>query len=301
MSYSAVQGQPIFVDLLAVADDTGWSIDGNTATHVSCNAGKLRFIRGGTTPGMIYTVTFQVLSISGGILTPVIGGTAGSNITTPGFYQITLTATTTDSWFYSDCDCAIADFYIVPQESIISQFQQNTIAFSELTDKWGAWYTKVPDIGGSLFENTYEFDRGVMYVSEHNSESRGNFFGVQYPATIFLTTNQQPSLAKTFNSINYQSNMLLVSPSLIATSLGQASTLEAVDFEQVQYNDGSIGYTSEGLYQAYFLRDMNIDLVNGDPLKGSWLSIGLQTASPSNVLNLFSSEIIYVHSYQNIR
>lgn len=304
MSFTAVQEQPIFVDLLAQANDNGWSFDGTQARHETCNAGNLYFIGQGIVPGVTYTINFQVLSISGGYLQGFIGGVGSAHITSPGQYKATFTAmggAAGDSYFYSDANCVLEFFSIQTVPVPISEYQQNTIAYNDRADKWGAFYTKVPDIGGFLFEKTFEYLQGNLYISEHGTDNRCNFFGDQFPATIIFTTNQQSTLAKTFIAINYQADALLVSPSLINTSLGQASELNASDFIAETYNDGSVIYTSDGLYQAYFLRDMTVDLINGDPLKGNWMKVGLQTASPSSVLNLFTTEIQYNHSYQNIR
>jgi hypothetical protein len=109
---------------------------------------------------------------------------------------------------------------------------------------------------------------------------------------------------KTFLSVNYQANQLLVTPSLgINTSTGQKSELINVDFEQQVLTDGAITvicYEVEGLYKGSFMREFP-DLVNGNPLKGNYLTMGLETTAPSGILVLFTTEVSYNHSYQNIR
>lgn len=308
MPFTAIQDTPIFVDLVQQAKTTGWSVDGSIATHESCNQGNISLTGYNLTIGATYTAVFEVIDITSGSLQLTLGSQPGTSITTPGFYSQQFTATGTDTHFFSNGNCSVELFSVQTQPTPISPFQQNTIAYSdknsqdeEGTDKWGSWYTKVPDIGCSLFENIYEFNYGQLYITEHNNDNRCNFFGVQYPATIQFTTNEQPTVVKTFTSINYQCNELLVSPSLISTSLGQSSELSPVDFQQQVFNNGDIGYTAEGVYKASFLRDSNIDLINGDFLKGNWMKVGLQTASPSGVMELFSTEIMYARSYSNTR
>lgn len=300
MSQTAIENQVITTNLLQVANDTGWTIDGVIATHSSCNAGTLHLTAYTITPGVTYTITYEVLSISGGSVQFTLGGNNGAAITTAGFVTQTIVAGSGDTYFFSNANCQITIFNLQINPVPITNYQQNTIAFSERTGKWGAWYTMVPDIGDSLFVRLYTFNQGRGYFHESNSNQRGNLFGIQYPATVIFSTNQQPTIAKTFIGINYQSNKLVVTPSAgIATSANQLSELIAQDFVQQQYNDGSVAYEVEGLYQTSFLRDMNVDIINGPQLKGNWLTIGLQ--SPSGVLNLFSTEILYVHSYQSIR
>lgn len=308
MGYSVLQNSPIFINLLDAANYTGWSVDGVIATHSSCQPGNMNLMGYLIVPCTSYSVTYQVISISGGEVQLTFGGIAGSVVTTPGYVTQTFTSATNSAFIYSNANCQIQLLAVQTNPLPISPAQQNTIAYSdhtggeEETDKWGSFYTKIPDIGGSLFENTYEFNQGQMYVAQHNSGNRCNFFGTQFPATIVFSTNQQPSISKTFLSVNYQCNELLVtSASGIATSLGQLSELIPTDFLQQEYTDGSQIFSVEGIYKASFMRDMKVDIINGDPLKGNWLTISLTTESPSAVLNLFSTEIAYNHSFANTR
>lgn len=303
MKYSAIENTPITINLLMVVNDTGWSVDGAIATHESCNAGNIYVLNYPLTTGQTYTYSWQVLSITSGFVQANLGSAQGSAKTTPGGV-ITETVIAAGSnpkfFFYSNGNCSIENFTISVVAAQTSPTQQNTISFSEKTKKWGSFYSYIPDNAFSLFTDTFSFYQGNVYLHEQGLLERCNFYGVQYPAQVSISTNEQPTISKTFLGINYQANQLLVSPS-IQTSTGQFSNLIAQDFVQVEYNDGSIGYTSEGLYKASFLRDMNVDLINGPELKGNWLTCNLITTSPSSPMNVFSSEINYVHSYQNIR
>jgi len=302
MGYTALQGQPIFVNLLQAAADTGWTVNGSIATHSTCNSGSISLLNYNVIPGQKYTVTFQVLSISSGYLQLVIGSVGGAQVTTSGFYTQQITASTTGVSFFSNANCQVELFNIQVVPPKVSTYQQNTIAFSEITDKWGSWYTFVPDIGRSLFENTYLFNQGIMYAALNGSDSRCNFFGQQFPSTIKFTTNQQPTISKTYLSVNYQANELLVtSPSGINTANGQVSELIPTDFVQQTYSNGAQTFQVEGIYKASFMRDMQVDIVNGDILQGRWATVELTTQSPSNELQLFTTEICYTHSYANTR
>lgn len=172
-------------------------------------------------------------------------------------------------------------------------------------NKWTSFYSFIPDSAFSLFTNTYSFFQGNAFLHEANTAFRCNFYGVQYPATIFISTNEQPSISKKFIELNYQANQLLITPpSGIVTQNGQVSELIPIDFQQEVLAD-SISpsifiYSVEGLFRAPFLRSFP-DIINGDTLIGNYMTIGLQTTSPSSILSLFTTEIKYVHSYQNIR
>jgi len=303
MSYSAVEDTPIEANLITQANNTGWSIAGDVASHESCNDGRLRLTGYTILAGVEYTVTYSVISISGGYVSLTLGGVEGAHVTTAGLVTETFIATTDGAYFYSNATCSISIFALQINPVPIDDYQQNTIAFSERTGKWGSWYTFVPDIGFSLNVDSYTYNQGVLYIHANNSPNRCEFYGVQFPATVIFTTNQQPSIAKTFISLNYQSNALMVTAPTggIVTSNGQVSELIATDFIQATYNNGRVQYDSEGLFNASFLRDMTVDIINGPQLIGNWCQVSLQTASASGVLNLYSTEIIYCHSYQNIR
>ena len=303
MSYTAIQGTPIFVDLVAQANDTGWSISDNIASHSSCNAGKLRLTGYTTVAGVQYTVTYRVDSISGGYVALTIGGVEGTHYTTTGLKTQVFTAISGTSYFYSNANCDIEIFTLQINPIPITNNQKNTIAFSERTGKWGSWYTFVPDIGMSLNVDSYTYQQGILYIHESGTGNRCNFYGTQFPATVVFTTNEQPSITKTYISLNYQADQLLITAPTggIKTANGQISDLVPSDFIQAEYNNGVKQYDSEGLYNASFMRDINTGIVNGDILQGNWCEIALQTSSPSTALNLYSTVITYQHSYQNIR
>ncbi len=303
MPYTAVENQPIFIDLTQLAISSGWTVNGTVAHHDSCVAGPIYIINYPIVAGQTYTYSWQVLDISSGYVQANLGTAQGAPQTVAGDV-ITETVTAAGSnpqmFFYSNGTCDIQQFTISQVAQQTSPTQQNTISFSEKTRKWGSFYSYIPDNAFSLFTDTFSFYHGNMYLHEQGQYERCNFYGIQYPSTIFISTNESPTLAKTFLAVNYQANQLLIAPS-IETSTGQNSVLFPGNFLQATYNNGDEVYSSEGLYKASFLRDMTVDLYNGAQLKGNWLTMALVTTSPSTPMNMFSSEINYVHSYQNIR
>lgn len=299
MSFTAIENNPITISLTQLALSSGWTVDGITATHDSCNSGNLYLLNFPLTIGQSYRYTYVIPSITSGYVQASLGTNTGGAYTTPQTVTETVVANGTQLFFFSNGNCSITNFSIESVQALTNPTQQNTISFSEDNKKW-RFYTYIPDSAFSLFTDTFSFYQGAAYFHQQGSPSRCNFYGVQYPATINISTNEQPTIAKTFLSLNYQCNQLLLSPSIF-TSIGQQSELFSGNFLQATYNDGTQVYSSEGLYKAAFLRDAREDLYVGSPLKGNWLTIELVTTSPSTPLNLFSTEITYNHSYQNIR
>lgn len=295
-SYSAIENNRIIVDLTQAALDSGWSVSGGIATHISCNDGDIYLLGYNLIIGQSYTYNVQAMISSGDLQ-----AMGGSQKTVGGLIQETIVATGTQFFFYANGNCTIQDFVIEAFAPVVSQYEQSTLAFSEKLNKWTSFYTKIPESAYSMYKKTYEWKEGNVYLVESGSNDRCLFFGVQYPATIWFSTNQQPTIAKTFMAVNYQASQLLITPaSGVYTSTGQYSELIAQDFLQDTLGNGYQIYAVEGLYQGYYLREIP-DMINGSQLKGSYLEMGLQTTSPSSILTLFSTEVNYVHSYQSIR
>lgn len=302
MPYEVIELNELEVNLTDQARTTGWTIDGTIATHEVCNAGSIYLTGGTITSGQSYQVTYRILSISSGGLQPFLGTAAGTNRTVAGFYTETITATgvSPEFRFYSDADCQIEVFNIKNTFQSTDLKQQNTIVWSEKNNKWPSFYTQNPDCAFSMFINLYSFKAGRTYIHRQNSVSRNNFFGTQYKSIIKLASNAQPTVTKTFETIEYKCNQLLITTENgITTSLGQISDLIDTDFVQFALDDGVDlveVYDLEGNYSAGFLRDKNEDINNGSVLKGNYATIELTTVEDT-VLRLFIAEINSVQSY----
>lgn len=308
MSFSAVQNVPITVDLIQAAKDNGWSVDGATAFHTSCQSGFISLLTYPIVIGRSYEISYSVPVITSGVVQSYIGTQAGIARTTPGLYVETIIAAGANAElrFFSDGNCELQAFNI--RDTVINTDirQRNSICYSVRAQKWSDFRTIEPDYGFSLFTKSFTLFNGDLFGQVNQNSNRNNFYGVQYLSIIRFTTNEQPTITKRYNSLNYQSNQLLTSPSRgINTSNGQVSELIDVDFLQQTLNDGINpivnDYQIEGLYQANFLRDLTFDLINGPQLIGNYMTVELQTTAPSGALKLFTTEIIYVHSFQGVR
>lgn len=300
--FTAVQDTPIIISLVDLAKSSGWVIDGAIASHSSCNDGNLYVIDYPLVIGQSYRLTYAVLTYSSGYVQSFLGTNGGIQASSVQFVDETIVANGTQFYFFSNGTLSIENFTIGVSAVKTNPYQQNTIAYNARQNKWVSFYSYIPDVAFSIYTKTYSFFEGAAYLHEAGSDDRCNFYGVQYASIITFTTNQQPTIVKTFQSINYQANQLLISATGgILTSLGQRSELIADDFVQQQLSPMVVEYQVEGIFQASFLRDMNFDIINGEPLKGNWLSMTMINTSPSVPMDLYSTEIIYTHSYSNTR
>lgn len=305
--YSTLDNTPLEIDLVALANTTGWSMEGNVAVHDSCNAGTMYLLTFPIVVGSSYSFSYQVESISGGNIQPSIGTALGVARTVAGFYTETLVATGTTPRFsfYSNANCRVTLMDIKVVVVNILTKQKNSIVYSEITNKWVTYLSTSADAGVSLYNRLYTFKLGRMYVHKSNTDSRLNIYGTDYQSVLKFTENQNPTQVKTFQSINYQANQLLITTTDgITTSLGQVSELVAADFLQDSMTDGITSidvYSLEGVYQSSFRRDKNIDLNEGDTLKGNYITIELINPTGGGILKLFTVCVNSVVSRQGIR
>lgn len=305
MAYTTLQNTPITINLDEATKTTGWTIDGDIATHESCNAGSM-ILAETLDVNVPYKITIRINSISGGIVRIDLGDDSSDDLTTAGFYDdIELTSTTTGELsIFSDADCEIQVFTYRIVEVITTLKQQNTISFREKTNRWVSFITYNPDSGTSLFNNTYLYKNGQLYIQVNQNPSRNNFFGTQYDTILKFVSNQNQGQPKTFQSIAYEANQLLITTEDgITTSLGQVSELIDLDFLKdtlVSGIDEVKIYDVEGIYSASFLRDKNVDLINGDELKGTYIIVELITTN-NNALNIKNVQVNSVPSKIGVR
>jgi hypothetical protein len=289
MIYQALENTPIQVNLLTAINDTGWSYANGTATHIVCNAGLITLEDYPVIAGHQYTITYALLTISGGYLAPVVGGTTGTHYTSPNINVDTITATSNGFvQFYSNANCTVQGLNLKD----ITVDDPLTIVYAAINKKWSDTRTLYPEFGLSLYTNSVLIKDGVVYLQENGSNSRNYFFGVQYQSSIKFAEARLPTELKTYNSIALQSNQIMVTTaSGITTNLGQVSSLIDQDFLKSALNDGVSAinvYSQVGIYSASFLKDQNQDIINGDALNGNYIIIELITENGNTPLQLYS-------------
>lgn len=295
MAYTTLQNTPVIIDLIQQGNSRGWSIEGFDAIHETCNAGFIELLSYPVKAGLSYEYSYQIKSINTGMVRPQLGGIVGTARTVVGFYTETATATTNDILkFYSDANARISLVNIRLTTVTFDLKSTNTIAWSEENNKWSDYRSYNPDCGYSLFANLFTYKNGTLYAHQA-SNTPNNFYGVQYKSIINFVANADNNIPKTFLSISYESNRLMITTEDgITTSLGKVSELIDEDFLKDILDDGVTQvkiYDVEGIYSAGFMK-AKPDIINGDVLKGTTATIELIQADDG----FMRLENVWIHS-----
>lgn len=293
MSFTAVEDTPIEVDLVALARSTGWSVANDIATHESCNNGSIKLTGYTIVEGKTYSISYKVLSISGGYVQLFMGDNGGAQRTTAASYTETLLATGDNPIlsFYSNANCELQAFNIQEVVEDVGNTQQHTVVYSPVIRKWTSFYTMAPDFGLSMFIRTLVFKYGILYSQQNGSDDRNNLFGTLYDSLFQFVENKNTAIVQTYESLSIQGNQLLITTNDgVETSLGQLSTLIDSDFIQQSLTDGDIQvdiYDRYGVYMASFVGDNN----SGDELKGNYLIVQLQSTDSGNPMQFYTVNV----------
>ena len=121
-----------------------------------------------------------------------------------------------------------------------------TVSFSEKVNGWTSFKDFVPENGlslskkyftfkgGGLWQHyvplQYDVDQGAWIDSDAETATNYNsFYNSFYPSSVTAVLNQEPSLVKLFNTLNYEGSQSLVKvPTLIGDSSGHALTVNMV-------------------------------------------------------------------------
>lgn len=308
MPFVTKQFVPLIIDLLALAQSTGWSVNSTLATHEHCNAGTMFLQNHPLVVGAQYILDYKIVSISGGGFNVFAGTTAGPTDTTPGLKQITLTASGTNPVisFYSDADCVVSLLDYQRQNPSTDNKSQNTLVYSEKLGKWLDYRPLNPDWGFSFFTVLYTLKNGDTYYHDRTNPLRNNFYGVQYDTIIKFVDNSNTSVAQVYVSLNYNANTLMItSPDGITTADGQISDLVEQDFLYSIISDTNNSfnvYNVDGFYKGFFLRDKNSsDIINGDLLTGTYILIEIKTINFNQPLKLVTVGVESTKSSNAIR
>lgn len=285
MSIVILENTPTIIDLANEARTTGWTLDNGIAKHEACNAGYIEVLPSVIVPetGEDYSISYQVSNYSSGTLRLSIGNTLGVVRTANGNYTETLVATGANPKIriYADGNVWVNLIDVRHDFESTEIKQRNTISFNEDTNKWTSYYSFTSDFGFSLFKDMYTFKAGRLYKHDQDVENRNNIYGVQYKTVVKFVANSNPGQPKTYLSLSYEANQLMVTTDNgITTSLGQISELISQDFLKDTLDDGISQidvYSVEGVYSSSFLRDVSNsgDINNGDVLKGSYIIVEL--------------------------
>lgn len=92
-----------------------------------------------------------------------------------------------------------------PQNQNQNYTEFKTISFDTELNGWTSFISFNPIFGCSLNSKFYTFqeDTGDLWL-HHDESSRCLFYGTQYGSSVTFVVNQNPSIIKTFKSINYE-------------------------------------------------------------------------------------------------
>ena len=80
-----------------------------------------------------------------------------------------------------------------------------TLSFDETVKGWTSFYSYVPSYMFSLYNRFYTFDLdGDLWQHYSESSNRASFYGSNNSSTVTSIFNVQPSLSKTFKTVNYE-------------------------------------------------------------------------------------------------
>ena len=92
------------------------------------------------------------------------------------------------------------------QENVDNPSNYATLTFDELVKGWNSFFTYKPTYITSLKNKFYSFKNGSIYehYSNPSGNNRGTFYGEYAPSTITFVFNQNSSVSKNFQTVNYE-------------------------------------------------------------------------------------------------
>ena len=79
-----------------------------------------------------------------------------------------------------------------------------TLSFDETVRGWTSFYSYIPNQIFSVQNNFYSTRNGNIYQHYSTGVNRANFYGTQHDCTVQTIFNTNPSLVKSFQTINYE-------------------------------------------------------------------------------------------------
>lgn len=151
-----------------------------------------------------------------------------------------------------------------------------TFTWNEKRNSFCSFYSFAPDAMVCAQDVIYTWKDGQLYI-HNNTTDYCNFFGTQYDCTITMVFNINLFEKKTWQSVSELADVVWSCPEII-TSLNsygvtkQTSILITEEFSE-----------EEGMQNAVFRNDANIDINNGPTLKGNWIKITFKLSDPSKL------------------
>lgn len=263
--HQVVQNNNLTINLLNQTKFRGYTLSGVFFTHIKGYDDRELIVKSFTVvQGKTYTINFTVGGTDSTTnLKYYVGGTESTEITTTAYIQETVVAENNGYiTFKGSGNFTISDLSILPQNTEVTSTSEDTITFSQERSKWVSFKSIISDCGFSIYTNLYTFKNGHLF--KHTNEATpNNFYGKQFHSLIKFYVSSVG--VKTYGSLAIHGNKnLSTTEDGISTQLGQVSDLFLEDFQ-----------TREGVQAGVFYRDKSTGLIDGDILKGRWISVEL--------------------------
>lgn len=275
--YEIIQNTPLEINFNELLNDRGWELNGDTATHYSCNVNsELKLVTYNIEPNVNYTVSFKIVEMNSSPLLQVGFGTPLYSYTTPQEVSIPFSTTTSGQklTFWGSGYIKLQVINIKREGEDSTTASAETITWSEKTNRWVSFRSYRPEKGFSMFTDMFTYMNGNLWV-HRDSANRNNFYNQQFQTRVQFPTGAIS--IKNYQSVAIHSNIIMATTTDgVTTSLGHVSDLIETDFTK-----------KEGIWYANFLRDKMTGMINGERLKGRFLVMELETIDGSKKLQLF--------------
>lgn len=173
-----------------------------------------------------------------------------------------------------------------------------TFAFSEARNCYVSFYDYYPEWVCNAGNLIITWVSGELWA-HNNTTSYANFYGTQYSPSIKLVFNDHQNIKKHYNTITTLGNTTWVAPSVgdINTNLKDPYTGL---YQQSQLVQGDFK-VKDDKYHASLKRDYNSrgGLLNGLPLKGTWVELNLQPVNPQSLVDLYYVDLSILQPINN--
>jgi len=175
---------------------------------------------------------------------------------------------------------------------------QMTFAFSEARNCYVSFYDFYPEWICNAGNLIITWVSGELWA-HNNTTSYSNFYGTQYSPSIKIVFNEQQNIKKHYNTITTLGNTTWVAPAVgdVNTNLKDSYTNL---YQQSQLVQGDFKIKDDK-YHASFKRDYNSrgGLLNGVPLKGTWVELNLQPVNPQSLVDLYYVDLSILQPINN--
>ena len=142
------------------------------------------------------------------------------------------------------------------------------LSWSNKRERWVSFWNYTPEWMGRINNILLSFDDGKLYKHGFNS-SYGEFYGVNYDASIKTVSNKYPKAIKLWEDLSVEGNVVWYADAITNEPGQSTSTLDS-DFEDY-----------EGVFYSYLFRDENTPnvvspqtpLLHGDEMRSDYIEI----------------------------